>query len=521
MKFFRSLVSVSTNTLVSRILGFIRDRITYSYLGAGEVSDALSVATKAPALFRRLFAEGAFNAAFVPIFSGLYNDESVEKARQFASQAFMYLAGFLLAFVLVVELIMPLFISVIAPGFAAKANSLKYAIDFTRITFPFIFFISLTALLGGVLNSMHSFGPPAATQIISNLVLITVFYFLHPFFKVPGYAAAIGSLVSGLAQFLWLYWVCLRKGFYLTFSWPRITPEITSFFRLFLPGVLGAGVVQLNLFVNMMIGSYLPKGQLTLLNIADRVNQLPLSIVGVALGTVLLPLLHAQLRRGEQEALHTQNKAIELAWALTMPAVVMLLAYGDIMIGLLFVADKFTWAEVSETTPALIAFTTGLPAYVLIKVASSNFFARKDTTTPMYVGAFSFFINAVLSGVSVYYLNEQRLAHIGIAFSLSVSSWINVLLLFSIAWWRKLFVPDISLFFFLVKSTLAATGTYAAVRLASLTWHTKVYHAPALVNLKGFAIIGLVATLVYVALAYILGVLKLQDIKINLTKDNK
>lgn len=519
----RSLITISGNTVISRILGFLRDRLVYSVLGLSPMADAFSVSVKAPALFRRLFAEGAFNAAFVPTFSGVYADRGANDAKAFAEQAFSLLFMILLVLVIVVELVMPQFIGLIAVGFKTKPEALYYAIEYTRITFPYILFISLTALLGGVLNSMDKFGAPAATQIIANVVVISVFVIFQDKLDTPGHAAAWGSVISGMLQLVWLHWMCWRQtDLVIGFKRPKITPEMRQMFKLFLPGVLGSGIVQVNLFVNMAIGSSLHTGGLASLHIADRVNQLPLSLIGVAMGTALLPLLYRQLKAGQaDQALYTQNRALELTLLLTFPAAVTLMIYADSFIATLFMDKNFALSDVMKTAPALVAYATGLPAYVFLKVVSASFFAHKDTKTPMYVAGVCFFVNAVLSLISVCMLNQYELGHVGIASSLSISAWVNVLILGVIAYKRKMLKLDTEFYRVMVLGIVACAVMGVIIYVIEPFFQQHMFYAPIYIKILMLSALIGIGIIAFIVPAYMFGILKWKEVKsASLTKGN-
>lgn len=517
MGLLRSLITISGNTVISRILGFLRDRLVYSVLGLTPMADAFSVSVKAPALFRRLFAEGAFNAAFVPTFSGVYADKGANDAKIFAEQAFTLLLFVLLGLVVLVEAFMPQFISIVAGGFKEKPEAFQYAIEYTRITFPYILFISLTALLGAVLNSIDKFGAPAATQIIANVVVITYFVFFQDVTDTPGHAAAWGSVLSGFIQLVWLHWVCTRQsGLKIGLRRPTITPEMRQMFRLFVPGLIGSGIVQVNLFMNMAIGSRLHTGGLAALHIADRVNQLPLSLIGVAMGTALLPLLYRQLKAGEiDQAINTQNRALELTLLLTLPAAVTLMIYADSFIATLFMDKNFSLNDVMKTAPALVAYSTGLPAYVFLKVVSASFFAHKDTTTPMYVAGGCFFLNAILSATSILTLNHLEIGHVGIAASLSISSWVNVFVLGWIAYRRQMLKLDKGFyrttFLGFVSSFIMAVVIY----IIEPYFQSYMFYAPIFIKIVALLILIVIGIVIFFIPAYLFGILTVKEIKVN------
>jgi putative peptidoglycan lipid II flippase len=520
VSFFKSLLTIGGNTVLSRILGFVRDRMVYSTLGLSPMADAFSVAVKAPALFRRLFAEGAFNAAFVPTFSEIYAQYSAAKAKHFAERTFTLLALVLLALVIFIELFMGSFLGLIAGGFSERPETLQYAIMYTRITFPYILFISLTALIGGVLNSLNKFGAASATQILSNIVVISYFYFFKDTAPTPGHAASWGSLYSGFIQMVWLHWMCTKQtGLSLRFRWPKIDDHMRSLFKLFVPGLIGSGIVQVNLFVNMAIGSRLQTGGLTSLHIADRVNQLPLGIIGVAMGTALLPLLFKQITSGEtKEALSTQNRALELCLLFTLPATLTFIVFADAFIATLFMDNKFGLAEVLQTAPALVAYSTGLPAYVILKVISTIFFAHKDTKTPMFVAAIAFAINAILSLGAVYWLNAQNLGHIGVAGALSISSWINVFALVGIAIKRKFLKFDSKFYTYLLHSIVATLCLAVALDIVEDFFKGYMLYGSFLKKALGLLGLTSIGVTSFFIVAYFLGLLKIKDV---IVKENR
>lgn len=521
MRLMRSLITISGNTVISRILGFLRDRLVYSVLGLSPMGDAFSICVKAPALFRRLFAEGAFNAAFIPTFSGIYADKGVNDAKVFAEKAFTLLFMMLLGLVIVIEVCMPLFIGLIAGGLKSKPEAFQYAVEYTRITFPYILFISLTALLGGVLNSMDRFGAAAATQIIANVVVISYFVLFYESAETPGHAAAWGSVLSGFIQLIWLHWVCTRQsGLRIGFRKPTITPEMRQMFRLFVPGLIGSGIVQFNLFMNMAIGSYLHTGGITALHIADRVNQLPLSLIGVAMGTALLPLLYRQLKAGErEEAINTQNRALELTLLLTFPAAVTLMIYADSFIATLFMDNNFGIPEVMKTAPALVAYSTGLPAYVFLKVVSASFFAHKDTKTPMYVAGLCFFLNAILSAVSIVMFNHIEMGHVGIAASLSISAWLNVFILGWIAHRRNMLKLDNSFYRTTILGLLACGIMGMVIYFVEPFFQAYMFYEPIYIKISALIALIIIGVTTFFLPAYFMGILKIQDIKVRALGD--
>ncbi len=425
MAFLRNIATVGGLTLVSRALGFLRDILIAAFLGAGPIADAFFVAFKLPNFFRRLFAEGAFSAAFIPIFSGELTRHGRDRAVAFAAQAASVLLWALLALVLFFEITMPWFMHVLAPGFAEDPEKFNLAVDLSRITFPYILFISLVSLLGGVLNTLDRFAAMAATPILLNLCLIAALVVFARAAMTPGHALAWGVAAAGVVQLVWLVVALKRENIILHLPHPRLSPNIQRLLKLFVPVALGAGVYQVNLVIDVIIASLLPTGAISFLYYADRVNQLPLGVVGVAVGTALLPLLSRQVKNDESEAaLESQNRAIEYALFLALPAAAALMALSTPVVTVLFERGAFSPADARATAQALTAFATGLPAYVLVKVLAPGYFSREDTATPIKIGVAAMVLNVVLNLILMTFL-----AHVGLALATSISAWFNATLL--------------------------------------------------------------------------------------------
>src|SRR6266566_1227952 len=413
MALLRSVATVGSYTLVSRVLGFIRDILTAAILGAGPIADAFFVAQRLPNLFRSLFAEGAFNAAFVPLASGTLAEGGKPAMRSFAEEAF----AVLLAFVLLGEIFMPWLMTLIAPGFGADPGKFDLVVTLTRITFPYLLFISLTALQGGLLNAVDRFAAPAATPILLNLFLIAALVSMVQFGRHDGYALAWALSAAGVAQFLWLMMSCARAGVALRLRLPRLTPRVRETLRIMGPGIFGAGVTQLNLVISTALASLLAGGSVSYLYYADRLNQLPLGVVGIAIGTAILPSLSRQVRTGDAAgAAATQNRGVELALLLTLPAAAGLVVLAQPILTVLFERGAFGPAEAAATAAALAAYAAGLPAFVLVKVLAPGFYAHRNTATPVKVAIAAVTINFVLTVVLM-----QFLAHVGVAIALSVA----------------------------------------------------------------------------------------------------
>lgn len=467
MLLLRSIVTIGGLTMVSRVLGFIRDMLIAAVIGAGPVADAFFVAFRLPNLFRALFAEGAFSAAFVPLFARKVEAEGEGQAVAFAEQALSVLLCALLLFLILFEIAMPLFIYVIAPGFADQPEQVTLAVELARITFPYLLFISLVSLMGGVLNSLGRFAAAAATPILLNLAMIGAALALVPFTPTAGHALAWGVAGAGAVQFLWLFYFCGREGLWLRLPRPRLTPEVRLLVRRALPVALGAGIYQVNLTINTALASWLPPGSVSYLFYADRVNQLPLGVVGIAVSTALLPLLARQLRAGHaRAAMHSQNRALEFTLLLTLPAATGLIVLAQPVMSVLFERGAFGPAEAEATAMALAAYASGLPAYVLIKALTPGYFAREDTRTPVKVAGVCAVINVGLNLILMW-----PFSYVGIAVSTAIAFWVNAGALAVILWQRGHLAIDERLRARLprvIAATAIMGGVCAALHLAVL-----------------------------------------------------
>src|SRR5437016_3307088 len=421
MALLRSVATVGSYTLVSRVLGFIRDILTAAILGAGPVADAFFVAQRLPNLFRSLFAEGAFSAAFVPLASGALAEGGKPALREFAEEAFAVLFAVLLGFVLIGKIFMPAVMAVIAPGFGAEPGKFDLVVTLTRVTFPYLLFISLTALQGGLLNTVDRFAAPAATPILLNLFLIAGLLLMARLHWQDGEVLAWALSFAGVAQFLWLMASCAKAGVALRLRVPRLTPAVRQTLKIMGPGVLGAGVTQLNLLISTALASLLPGGSVSYLYYADRLNQLPLGVVGIAVATAILPPLSRQVRTGDLTgAVATQNRGVELALLLTLPAAAALIVLAQPIMTVLFERGAFGPVEAAATAAALGAYAAGLPAFVLVKVLAPGFFAHHDTATPVKIAIAAMITNLVLTLVLM-----QFWAHVGVAIALSAAGWLQ------------------------------------------------------------------------------------------------
>src|SRR5579871_234116 len=431
MALIRSIATVGGYTMASRVLGFVRDVLIARVLGTGEMADAFFVAQRLPNLFRSLFAEGAFNAAFVPQFARRLEEGGADEARRFAEQAMSVLLTALLVFTLLAEIGMPWFMFVIAPGFTGRPAKFAMAVQFTQVTFPYLMFMSLTALQGGVLNSINRFAHAAAAPIMLNVTMIAALIFVAPHSGLTGLALSWAMAIAGIIQFLWMVIACHHAGMALSLPRPRLTDGVKRLLRLMVPGILGSSVMQVNLLIGTMIATSQPAA-VSYLYYADRIYQLPLAVIGSAVGVVLLPELARALRsRGEDAAREIQNRSIEYALLLTLPATIALIAIPGPIVSVLYERGAFDATASQATSWALIAYTLGLPAYVLVKSLTPGFYAREDTATPFRYAMISLVLNTIGS-----YTLFQFMSYVGIALATACASWLNVMLL-SITLYRR------------------------------------------------------------------------------------
>jgi len=421
----RGAFTVGAWTMASRILGFARDILIAAVLGTGPVADAFFVALRLPNLFRRLFGEGAFNAAFVPSISTILHQEGMEAATNFAEEATAVMAFWLGGITILGEIFMPWVLYVLAPGFSGNHGKFALAVALTRIMFPYLFFVCLTALFSGVLNAMSRFAAAAAAPVLFNVFSIAFMLWLAPYTANPGYALAWGVTVSGIAQLALVVWAIRRAGMRFTLPKLRFSPRIKTLFKRMAPALVGAGVTQLNVSIDIIIGTLLPAGSVSILYYADRVNQLPLGVIGTAAGTALLPAVTRHIALGEAgEANTALNRALESVLMLTLPAAIGLAVAGKPVMDVLFVRGAFTEHNAILAGYSLAAFAIGLPVFALIKIFTPGFYARGDTVTPLKIGVAAVVLNLCLNLIFMHPLKA-----VGPALATSLSSAFNAALL--------------------------------------------------------------------------------------------
>ena len=414
--------TVGVWTMASRILGFVRDILIAAFLGAGPVAEAFFVAFRLPNMFRRFFAEGAFNMAFVPLFAKKLEGDGEAAARSFAVQAMSGLTAVLIVFTVIAQIVMPWMIFALASGYDGERFDL--AVAFARIVFPYILFISLAALVSGILNSFGRFAAAAAAPVLLNVILVVAMSAGWALGWNIGYVLAWASCLAGAAQ-LALVWVAARRlGMGVLPGRPRWTPEMRRLVSLGVPAALAGGVVQINLLVGTQVASYFD-GAVAWLWMADRVYQLPLGVVGIAIGVVLLPELARRLRADDLPGTRdSMNRAAEFTLALTVPATVGLIAIPILITAVLFERGAFTPEDTRATAHAIMIYALGLPAFVLQKVAQPAYFAREDTRTPLRYALWSMVINLVVAvGLA------PVIGYLAAALGATLAGWVNLALL--------------------------------------------------------------------------------------------
>jgi putative peptidoglycan lipid II flippase len=424
MALLRNIATVGGWTMASRVLGFIRDVLIAQAIGTGNAADAFFVSQRFPNLFRSLFAEGAFNASFVPQFARRLEGEGQESARQFAEQVAAVMTTALLIFTFVAQAGMPWLMYLLAGGYADNPEKFALSVLLTQITFPYLLFMSLTALQGGILNSLHQYMHAAAAPILLNVVMILALLFVEPFVGMPAHVLAWAMTVAGVAQFLWMVIACQKVGMALRFPRPRLTPDVKKLLKLMVPGIIGSGVMQINLVIGTQIASW-QDAAVSYLTYADRIYQFPLAVFGSAAGVVLLPELSRHLRAGRDgDAMASFNRGIEYVLLLTLPSAVALMAIPLPVMDVLFQRGAFTAADSAATALALAIYSAGLPAFVMVKALTPGFYAREDTATPFRYAIISMIVNTILS-VALFFV----MGYAGIALATVIASWLNILML--------------------------------------------------------------------------------------------
>ena len=432
MNLIKSTGTFSFFTIISRLLGYIRDILIAISLGAGPLADAFFVAFRIPNTFRRLFSEGTFNAAFVPSYSSLLNKK--KESEVFANNIFNLLILGLFFLVLIIEIFMPLFVFLIAPGFEGDSSKMELAITLTRITFPFLLFISLASFFSAILNSHNKFAASSAAPIILNIFLIVVLFFGKILEDHLVYYLSYAVTLSGIIQFISLYFFTKKYFSPKIKLHIKMDKKVRKFFKKLLPSIFSSGVTQINILVGTIIASF-QASAVSYLYYADRIYQINLAIAGIAIGTVVLPQLSKYVQSSKKEKICLiQNKALELCLFLSIPATIALFIASEQIVSSLFGYGSFDEDSVKNSAKALFYFAMGLPAFSLIKIFSAFFFARNNTKIPFYISLISVFLNIF---ISIIFFKE--IGFIIIPIATTISSWFNAIILFLFLRHRRLF----------------------------------------------------------------------------------
>jgi putative peptidoglycan lipid II flippase len=468
------IFTVGGYTLLSRLTGFARDIMLAAILGAGPVADAFFVALRLPNHFRAIFAEGAFNAAFVPAYAHAQASDP-KAAKLFADRIFTLLFGVQVVLLGLAWFFMPQVIALLAPGFGDDPMRGDLAISLTRITFPYLLLITLVTLYGGMLNVMHRFASAAAAPIFLNLTMMATLA-LAAFFPTAGHAAAWGVLISGFLQYFLLAGDVARQGILPRFTRPQLDQDVRGFFRALGPATIGSMGTQVALFADTIIATFLPAGAISALYYAERLYQLPIGVIGIAIGTVLLPEMARRLTVGDSAgAASAQRRAFEFSLLFSVPFVAAFLTVPDVIMRAMFAHGAFSSANAAAAGAALAAYTVGLIPVVMIRSAVAPFYARKDTATPVRAALTGIAVNVILK-----ILLMGPLAQVGLALATAIGAWVNLLLVIGFAVRAGFLVLDRALMGSLARFVMAGVATGIAL------WCTARFASPYFAQLGRF-----------------------------------
>src|ERR1700688_2828304 len=454
----KKILTVGGYTLLSRLTGFLRDIMLAAIIGAGPVADAFFVAFRLPNHFRAIFAEGAFNAAFIPAYARIRTQGGPEAASQFGDRIFTLLVASQVVLLALALIFTPQVIEVLAPGFSREPQQFALAVALTRITFPYLLLITLVTLWGGILNALHRFAAPAAAPILLNLAMMATLA-LTALFPGAGYAAAWGVLISGVLQAALVGGDTFYAGVMTSFRALRWDDDVRRFFKALVPATIGSAGTQLALFADTIIASFLATGAISALYYADRIDQLPIGVIGIAVGTVLLPEMTRRIAAGDEGgARAAQNRAIEFALLLAVPCVVAFLAVPGLIMRALFMRGAFNAEDAHAAAMTLVAYTIGPVPFVLIRSVVAPFLARGDTATPVKAALIGTAVNIAFKVVLMV-----PLAQVGLALATSIGAWINFILVLFFAARAHVIAVDAELKASLIK--LAAAGIALALVL--------------------------------------------------------
>ncbi|MFK7973510.1 MAG: murein biosynthesis integral membrane protein MurJ [Rickettsiaceae bacterium] len=497
----KSGVIVAFFTLVSRVFGLARELFVAYTFGTSSIADCVNVAFKFPNLFRRIFGEGALSAVFVPMFSQKLV-ASKREAKIFGGKVFTLLLVILIAITIILEIIMPYIMIFIAPGFVAQKEKCDLAIVLCRITTPYLIFISITAVFGGMLNSVKKFAAFACVPIILNICVICITYGLQGEY-LAHYSIAYSIIIAGVLQVLFMY-VCLyRAGLAFSFTFDVKDKEVRTLVKNMGPATMSYSAQQLNLFISQSIASFLP-GAVSILSYADRLYQLPLALIGISLGTILLPELSQIYKRKDYiGANFVQNRVIQVAMIFSIPATCGLVALSMPIIHLIYERGQFSATDTIMTAHALTAFAFGLPAFVLAKILIPIFYANLDMKTPLRISIYSLIINTLLSIILMI-----TFGHVGIAAGYSISAWINVFLLNKYARQHGEFKIIKQTKIFIVKTICLSSVMLSFIAIITYSFEETFYSESIVIKITSLCCTIIASIIILLLVAFILGMHK-------------
>jgi putative peptidoglycan lipid II flippase len=496
---FGKILTVGGYTLLSRVTGFMRDIMLAAIIGAGPVADAFFVAFRLPNHFRAIFAEGAFNAAFIPAYARVRTQGGPQAASLFGDRIFTLLLASQIVLLALAMLFTPQAIEVLAPGFSREPQQFALAVSLTRITFPYLLLITLVTLWGGILNALHRFAAAAAAPILLNVTMMATLatVFLFPS---AGHAAAWGVLISGVLQAFLVGGDAFHAGVMTSFRTLKWDDDVRRFFKALVPATVGSAGTQLALFADTIIASFLSAGAISALYYADRIDQLPIGVIGIAIGTVLVPEMTHRLAAGDEAgARSAQNRAIEFALLLAVPCVVAFIAVpGPIMRGL-FMRGAFTAQDAHAAAQTLMAYTIGLIPFVLIRSVVAPFLARGDTATPVKAALIGTAVNIVLKLALMF-----PLAQVGLALATAIGAWINFILVLIFAARANVLALDPALKSSLIKLAGAAVAMTVVLLIADPVVTGLSSSLPRFRNETVLILLALIGAVVYGGLVAVL-----------------
>lgn len=505
-KIISSGIVVALYTFISRIFGLVRELFIASWFGTGPMADAVNVALKLPNLFRRIFAEGAFSAVFIPMYSKKY-DSSKEEAELFAGKMFLFLLLAVLTVVFLFQLLMPYIMFILAPGFQLGGDKFEIAVMLCRITMPYLVFISLSVFYGSMLNSIGKFAALAFMPVLMNIGIIIGTIMLDDITE-RSTAISLSVILAGILQFLFMYIALRRSKLVVNLTNAKIEKsdkDLMKFIKRIIPAIVSSGAMQINLFISQSIASFIP-GAISILAYADRIYQFPLSIIGIAFATVLLPTLSKLYRQKDQEGIDkVQDDAIKFAMFLSLPATAGIIILAEPLTTVIYERGAFTNVDTIKTAETIASFTLGLPAYVLAKIFTPIFYANDDTKTPMRLTIYTMLVNTLLNVILMVPFD-----HVGIALGSSIAAWYNTFVLMWHAKKRQLFTKSIKLPSYLAKIIICTLFMSLAVIITSYMLPSASDILGKVINLLIVIIIG---KIVYLATSILSGIYDLSEIK--------